>query len=258
MKVAAVQFAPVLGQKDENLRRLVALVIQAAQNDAQLIVLPELATTGYSFMGKESAELYAESLLSYPNDEQPPTTSAQVMYALASKFRVHIAWGLIEKDLGTGALYNTQVLMTPDGSYSSYRKVNRWGNDFLWARPGRSNPPILKCFFDEGGERVSKRVGLLICRDVRDKVDDSWKSFYEKGDADIVCLSANWGDGGFPAVSWMDFVESNHVTLIVSNRHGQETSNDFGEGGSCIITLPDNVMCDGLVWNQDCIIYADV
>jgi hypothetical protein len=40
--------------------------------------------------------------------------------------------------------------------------------------------------------------------------------------ADVVCLSANWGDGGFPAVSWMDFVEENSTCLIVSNRYGQE------------------------------------
>lgn len=254
MKVAAVQFSPTMGDKPANLRRLAAIVLEAVRNDAQLIVLPELAATGYSFMGPTSAGLLAETITEFKPPGSDPTTSMDVVYTLASRYNVHIVWGLIEKDPGTGALYNTQVLMAPDGTYESYRKVNRWGNDFLWARPGRGNPPVMKCNFDG----VTKKVGLLICRDVRDKKDAHWDSFYEKGDADIVCLSANWGDGGFPAVAWMDFVEENNVTLVVSNRYGKEIPNDFGEGGACVIQVPDKVFCDGLVWNQDSIVYADV
>lgn len=254
MKVAAVQFAPKFGDQQGNLRRLAAMVIQAAESNAQLIVLPELATTGYSFLNAAEAEPFAEVLSEFKPGQPAGSASMDVMHALAKRFNVHLAWGLVEKDYGTGQLYNTQVLMAPDGSFESYRKVNRWGNDFLWARPGRGNPPVMTCEFD--GE--TKRVGLLICRDVRDKKDDNWKSFYEKGDADIVCLSANWGDGGFPATTWMEFVEDNNVTLVVSNRYGQETANDFGEGGICVIKPPDKVSCEGLVWSQDCIVYADV
>lgn len=257
MKVAAVQFCPVFKAKSENLRRLAALVIEAAQNEAQLIVLPELAATGYSFMSATEAEPFAE-VLSDPIDGDDPRQSTHVFSALAKKFRVHIAWGLVEKSPGTGKLYNSQVLVTPDGQYISMAKVNPWGNDFLWAAEGRANPPILKCIFDEGEGYEVKKVGLLICRDVRDKKNDDWKSFYEKGDADIVAFSANWGDGGFPAVTWMEFAKDNHTILVVSNRYGKEIPNDFGEGGVCIIRPDGRVHCDGLVWNQDCIVYADV
>jgi predicted amidohydrolase len=261
-KVAAVQFTPVFGQKQENLRRLAALVIQAAGNGAHLVVLPELATVGYSFMSPAEVKPLAEQLLPLPNDEQPPDTSVQIMYRLASQLNVHIAWGLIEQDVGTGHFFNTQMLLCPDGSFESYRKVNLWGNDILWAHEGRGNPPVLTC--DLGG--ATTKVGLLICRDVRDKKDDDWKSFYQKGDADIVAYSANWGDGGFPANAWMDFVKENLATLIVANRYGEEglKPNKFGGGGTCIIKMeknddhPNGVYCDGLVWNQDCIVYADV
>jgi len=252
-----------------NLRRAAALVVQAAEAGAQLIVLPELVTSGYGFMNKAEAEPYAEVIAAFdpakvrrfaadPQAELPPgpapTPSMDIMFGIAMKHHAHVAWGLAEKDTGTGELYNSQVLMCPDGRYESMRKINRWGNDFLWSRPGRANPPIMTCSL--GGE--TKKVGLLICRDIRDKFDDKWDSFYEKGDADIVCFSANWGDGGFPATSWMDFVKSNNVTLIVANRYGYEIPNDFGEGGSCIIEPPDTVTCEGLIWKQDCIIYAEV
>jgi N-carbamoylputrescine amidase len=264
-KVAAIQFAPTWGGPDAkiaSLGRLVELITQAANNGAQLIVAPEMACVGYSFMSPAEAEPMAELLLPQPNDDQMPSTSVQTLHGLANKLGVHIVWGLIEKDGGTGNLFNTQVLACPDWTFESYRKVNLWGNDILWAHEGRGNPPILQCHFPDG----PKKVGLLICRDVRDKKDDHWDSFYQKGDADIVCFSANWGDGGFPANAWMDFVKENNATLIVSNRYGEEgpKPNKFDGGGTCIITPkgnkehPNGVYCDGLVWHQDCIIYADV
>ena len=247
MKVSVVQMCPTFKDKMGNLRKMVTLTKQAAEGGTKLLIFPELVTTGYSYMTPEEAREQAEFI-------HPDVHTTQAMRALAEAFDVHIVWGMIEKDGGTDDLYNSQVLVSPDGTWVSMRKVNRWGNDFLWAKPGISNPPITK--IDVGGEE--KKVGLLICRDVRDKKDSKWSSFYEKGDADIVCLSANWGDGGFPSTSWMEFVENNECVLCVSNRYGQEGPNDFGEGGSCIIEPPDKVHANGLVWSADCIVTAEI
>jgi len=244
---AAVQFAPIFKAKTDNLRRLASLVIDAAEHGAKLIVLPELAATGYSFMSPEEAEPFAEVI------QDGCDGSFEVMQALSRKYNVCIAWGLIEKDQGTGKLYNSQVLMCPD-AWESYRKVNLWGNDFLWASEGRGNPQILRVDF---GDQQFK-VGLLICRDIRDKKDGEWESFYDAGDADIVAMSANWGDGGFPSVGWIDFAKSNAVCLVVSNRYGREVPNNFGEGGVCVIHKDGAVVATGLKWNQDCIVYSEV
>jgi len=178
----------------------------------------------------------------------------RVMRKLAEGFGVHLVWGMVEEDPGTKLLHNTQVLLSPDGYFTSYRKINRWGNDFLWAAPGQTNPPVSRLKI--GGQEV--KVGLLVCRDIRDKKDDKWNDFYEKGDADIVCLSANWGNGGFPAVAWMDFVEDNGASLIISNRYGKETCNDFGEGGICLIGTDGLVQTEGLRWDRDCIVVGDL
>ena len=246
-RVAAIQFAPVMNAKEDNLRRLALLVKEAVQKGAQLVVMPELAATGYSYMNAAEARIDAE-----------PVTfdglTMKVMRKLAEGFGVHLVWGMIEEDPGSKLLYNTQVLLSPDGLFTSYQKINRWGNDFLWATAGISNPPVTRLML--GAEE--KKVGLLICRDVRDRKDDKWSDFYEKGDADIVCLSANWGDGGFPAVSWMDFVENNGSALIVANRYGRETANNFGEGGICVIHKDGTVECSGLVWERDCIVVSEI
>jgi predicted amidohydrolase len=261
-RVAAVQFAPIFGDKTANLRRMALLVAEAAGKGAELIVFPELATTGYSLMGMNDAVRFGEFIV--PDafvynvaDTTPPVDpcpTMRVMRALALKYKVHLVWGMVENQVGTENYYNSQVYLGPDLKMESYRKVNLWGNDYLWAQEGRGNPPIINAMFSTG----MKRLGLLICRDVRDKKDDNWKSFYEKGDADIVAFSANWGDGGFPAVAWMDFAKENNVSLVVSNRYGQETCNNFGEGGVCVVEPKGKVHCEGLKWNADCIVYAEI
>jgi len=253
MKVAAIQFCPVFKDKRNNLIRLAKLVIEAANNGAKLVVLPELASVGYSFMSEDEVRPFAESLrwLEDP-DALNPESDLYVYSTLARQLDICIVAGFVELDSGTSKLYNSQLYFEPSGYYDSYRKINFFGNDYLWASKGMSNPPVIKCQFE------GKRVGLLICRDVRDKKDDKWSSFYEPGDADIVALSAQWGDGGFPATTWMEFAEDNQVTLVVSNRHGYECPNDFGEGGVCIIEKTGKVHCEGLKWKEDCIVYAEV
>lgn len=248
MRVASIQFSPTMGQKETNLRRLSLLVKEAAQGGAKLIVMPELAATGYSYMNEAQARVDAEPI-SFDG------LTMKVMRKLAESFQVHLVWGMVAEDPGTGHLYNAQVLLSAEGNWVSYFKINKWGNDFLWAKNGSSNPPIMKL---DVGNGETLKVGLLICRDVRDKKDDEWNSFYEPGDADIVCLSANWGDGGFPATAWMEFAENNKTHLIVSNRYGKETANNFGEGGICVIQKDGFVHTEGLLWERDCVVVAEV
>jgi predicted amidohydrolase len=262
MRVAAVQMMPVLKDHLGNLRKASLLALQAAKKGAQLIVLPELLTSGYSLMSTAEALEFAEVLTEFnatelpqhisdapfPNSGPCACPSQVVFHAIAAEFNAYIAWGLVEKDAGTGQLYNSQVLMAPDGTWESYRKLNLFGNDFLWAKAGRANPPVARTPIG--------KIGLLVCRDVRDK-SDKLDSFYEKGDADVVAFSANWGKGGFPAVHWMDFAKDNKVTLVVANRYGIEAHNDFGLGGSCIVFADGRVSIDGLQWGADCIVMGD-
>ena len=256
MKVAAVQFAPVFKEVAHNLHMAMQLVQQAVKAGAKLIVLPELCTTGYSFMSKAEAEPYAEILQEGRTDimvlVEPPKPNSPVSFTilrgLAKSLNVAIAWGVVEKDSGSGDLYNAQVLALPDGRFTSYRKINQWGQDFIWAKSGTGSPPIV--------EYLGQKVGLLICRDVRDKAA-AWEEFYEPGDADIVAFSTNWGDGGFPSVNWVTFAKSNKTWLVVANRYGKEANNNFGEGGPCVICPKGEVHCEGLVWSQPCIVYGE-
>lgn len=253
MLVGTVQFCPKFKNKSANIMRMVKLVIEAATHGAKLIVLPELCSTGYSFMSDAEARPLAECVSGLDEvDSIVPDMALFVFRKLSKDLDVSIVFGFIEIDSGTSKLYNSQIYMEPSGYYERYAKINPFANDHLWASKGISNPPVIKSQFED------KRIGLLICRDVRDKKNDDWSNFYSPGDADVVTLSANWGKGGFPSNTWVEFAEENKVTLVVSNRYGVEGPNDFGDGGVCIIEKTGKVHCDGLIWGQDCIVYAEV
>jgi predicted amidohydrolase len=240
MRVAAAQFCPLLKNYEANLSWMMRLTVRAAKEGAQLVVLPELATCGYSFLYDEEARPFAESA------EEGRTV--RTMTSLCSNFDVHVAYGFMELD-AEGKLYNCQALVGPQGLLASCRKLNQWGNDWLWATAGTASPPVVRV--------GDKRVGLLICRDVRDK-SDSLSDLYEPGDADVVAFSSNFGDGAFPSGSWMKFAKKNRVHFIVSNRYGKEENNDFGEGGICIISPDGRVQCRGLEWSKPCIVHGEV
>lgn len=251
MKVAVIQMAPTFKDREANLAALVSLIITAAEAGAELITAPELILTGYGFMSYAEALPFAEHLAEPYNPSYPPI-SMMAMGEIAKRYNIAIAWGVMELDPGSGALYNSQVFLHPNG-FTKYRKINRFGQDWIWSRGGTESPPIVSY--------RGKKVGMLICRDVRDRgpVGSELTDFYEPGDADIVCFSANFGASAFPAVSWMDFAMENKVWLLVSNRYGKEApNNDFGSGGVCVISPTGKVHCKGLQFNKDCIVYADI
>jgi len=240
MKVAAAQFSPKYGEIHDNTFAAIELINRAASEGARLIVLPELALTGYSIMSKAAAQDLEERQRQYLKTIQVVGETQNIAVVIG-----HISneeWGL----------YNAQTFFDPEGGFSvTYYKQNLWGQDWLWAKPGRANPPIVNY---EG-----RAIGLLICADVRDAHPDPWKGeLYEKGDAEIVAYSANWGKGAFPATKWMWFVKDNDAALIVGNRYGKEANNDFGYGGVCVIEKDQTTHIEGLLWGEDCLVFADI
>jgi predicted amidohydrolase len=125
----------------ENLDRIAALVMEAVGREAaDVLVLPELAVSGPYVAGSE----------------QPiPGPATDRLIALASKHRLHIVAGLAERD--GGDVYNTAVLVGPEGLVGRYRKIHLGTAEAAWARPGESWQ-----WFDI----PAGRIGLLIGNDL--------------------------------------------------------------------------------------------
>ena len=59
---AAVQFEPTMGDTEGNVSRLLELTADAATRGADLVVLPEMATTGYCWSSREEIAPFVETI----------------------------------------------------------------------------------------------------------------------------------------------------------------------------------------------------
>lgn len=115
-KIACVQMQSALGDKDANLKKMIAKIDEVMKDDdVQLIIFPELALTGY-----ECSDFYEDVSESYPNGP-----SINIMAEQAKKYKVHVIFGFVEKAKKEGkeVLYNTAVLIDNNGvPLGCYRK----------------------------------------------------------------------------------------------------------------------------------------
>lgn len=114
VKVGVCQYSPLLGKKDENLRLSLEWIDKAGQAGADLIVLPELVTTGYA-AGERMLEL-AESI---------PGPVTEAWGERARTYGAYIIAGLCRRDPNiAGVIYNSAVLVGPRGEVEGvYSKV---------------------------------------------------------------------------------------------------------------------------------------
>ena len=64
VRVACIQMEPVVGEKDRNIQKSLSMIAKAADEGANLLVLPELCNSGYVFRSREEASELAEAVLS--------------------------------------------------------------------------------------------------------------------------------------------------------------------------------------------------
>ena len=143
MKLGLYQFSPEFGAVERNVERIARAVRGA---EAELWVLPELATTGYLFADRAECGTLAESL-------PGPTTEA--LAAVCRERGTRLVVGLAERS--GERLYNAAAYLGPEGVLGTYRKVHLFDRE--------------QSCFDPGPEpfRVHPlgefRLGMMICFD---------------------------------------------------------------------------------------------
>lgn len=212
--VACCQIAPEVGQKRTNLERTETFIRKAVKVGADIIVLPELCSSGYVFQSR------AEALeLSEPFDRGETTT---LWCELASELGVHIVGGFAERD--GDILYNSSALVGPDGRVGLFRKVHLWANENLFFAPGNLGFPV---FATPHG-----MIAMAICYD--GWFPETYRSCALNG-AELVCVPTNWvpipgQDEKREAMSnilTMAAAHSNSVFIAAADRVGTERDQPF-------------------------------
>ena len=184
LRVAGAQTGPIqrADGRAATLRRLIALLEDAAARGARLVVFPELAlTTFFPRWPMEEPELLAHFERAMPNpDVQPLFDRAR---ALGVGF--YLGYAELTED---GRRFNTAVTVGPDGAIlGKYRKVHLPGS--VEIKPGQRHQQLEKRYFEYGdlgfpafrgpaawGAPV---VGMLVCNDRR--WPEAWRCYGLQG-----------------------------------------------------------------------------
>lgn len=199
MKIGFLQFAPVLGDVQATMDSIDRLVGRAA--GADLLVLPELCNSGYNFRSAEEAWETAEEI--------HDGVFVQYLVSLCQKHGFHIVSGLNERE--GDRLYNSAVLIGPQGYEGKYRKLHLFLNEKDHFRPGDVGLPV----FDIG----ECKVGMLVCFDWQ--FPEAWRILALKG-ADIICHPANLVLPGLAQRAVPIHALTNRIFVVTANRIGTE------------------------------------
>ncbi len=214
LKIAYIQSAPLLNQVKANILQLAKLFEQVKAAD--LVVLPELANSGYNFGSRQEALLSAEEAgkgVFHDFLSEKAATNNQIVIS-----------GLNEKE--GSDLYNSAVIYDHQGSlHGTYRKLHLFNNEKQIFKPGNSGLPL---FCVEG-----IKIGLQICFDWA--FPEGWRLLALKGaqiiahPSNLVLPYAQTAVGGY-ALTGKTFV-------ITANRVG--TDKDLSFTGCSVIAGPD-------------------
>jgi predicted amidohydrolase len=247
IKIALSQFAPRLGDVDCNRNMMLDAIAQAQAQNADLIVLPELALTGY----------YLKDLVPNVAARAQPDDPL-IAPLLAASRHIDVAFGFVEQD-ARYRYYIAAAYVSDQRIVHVHRKVYlptyRLFDDARFFAPGNS----FRAFDTRLG-----RMGILIC-------EDAWHIsspyvLWQDGADILLDLSASPGYG----VSIRDevanaetvknfirtYAEMLTTFVVYSNRSGNEDGIAFW-GGSCVIG-PDGRTVASAPQFEDALIFADI
>jgi predicted amidohydrolase len=221
MKVGYVQMSPVLHNVEMNLEKIARMISTAK---ADLLVLPELCTTGYLFENRDELASYAESI--------PGGPSAIRLSELARENACTLVAGMAEAH--DGQIFNSSVLIARTGAICGcYRKIHLFWDEKDLFDPGEEDPPV---FTVDG-----TRLGLMVCFDWI--FPEVTRSLALDG-AEIVSHSANLVLP-YAHHAMVTRALENRVFVILSNRVGHEQHKGRTlrfNGGSRIIDPTGSVL----------------
>ena len=201
LKLAVVQFSPEFNRKRNNLDRIERLTEGL---DADIIVLPELCTTGYFFLSREETAKAAE-----PADG--PT--ARFFQEMAQRHNAIVVAGFAECD--GDKLFNAALIARPEALPRVYRKIHLFYKEKFCFDPGDRE------FFVVEDETRDLRLGAMICYDFR--FPEAARILTLLG-ADVIVCPSNLVTDAWHMVMAARAVE-NKVYVAVANRAGREKRN---------------------------------
>jgi 5-aminopentanamidase len=237
MLIAGIQTDVVFRDIEANLVTMESYVRSEVAKGTHLTVFPECFTTGYCFDSLEDAFLMADTV-------PGPTTDR--ITKLCKELDTYVVCGMLEK-VDT-QLFNTAVLVGPEGLIGSYRKIH-----LPYLGVDRFTTPGDRPF--EVFEACGVRIGMLICYD--GGFPEAARVLALRG-ADVILLPTNWPPGGdyMAQFSINSRAMENGVYFVAVNRIGLE--NGFRFIGKSRICSPVGATMTSIDNDKQGIIRAEI
>jgi predicted amidohydrolase len=186
----------------------------ASQQRVDLIVFPELITSGYE-LGVRFTELA----------QRVPGPTINLVAQRANEYGIFIAFGMATKERVESVLYNSAILIGPEGDLIDvYNKIHLRGEERMAFREGFRLPIA---------ETEIGNIGLMIGYDLA--FPEVARSLALDGAELILCL-ANWEASNID--EWKTYTRArayeNSVFIAGSNRVGEDVTLNFG-GESMVV-----------------------
>ena len=272
LRVAGAQMAGT--QKSDSRRhtldRLIALLEQAAAENASLVVFPELAFTTFFprwfFPNTQELDTYFERAM--------PNANVQPLFDRARDLNLGLNIGYAELT-PEGKRFNTSIITNPDGSLlGKYRKIHLPGS--VEPREGARFQQLEKRYFEYGdlgfptfrAPRYANGIlGMLICNDRR--WPEAWRVLALRG-AELVVIGynsaaydPNGGDTETPAsrtehsqLAARANAYMNATWAITVAKAGDEDGSGL-IGGSCIVDPNGTIVAETKTLGDE-LITADI
>lgn len=218
--VAVCQLAPRIGETAYNLDRALQAVHAAADHGAQLVVLPELVTSGYVFTDAEEARRLAQRL-------DGPDLGRLATIARDRDLIVVAGFPELADD---GTLYNSATLIDSGEMRVVYRKAHLWDREKEIFTPGDAPPPVVPT-------RLG-RIGVVICYDLE---FPEWMRYVAMRGAEVLCAPTNWpaeprpaGERPIEMVRAQASASVNRMFLAIADRTGDERGVSWVAGSAII------------------------
>jgi predicted amidohydrolase len=207
--VAIVQMKPVLGELEENLIKMKDMIGKvASQQKVDLIVFPELVTSGNE-LGVRFTEIA----------QRVPGPTVNLMATRANEYGVYIAFGMVTKEKVESVLYNSAILIGPDGDLLEvYNKVHLRGEERMAFREGYKIPTV---------DTEIGTIGMMLGYDLA--YPEVARSLALDG-CDLMLVMANWEAAHID--EWKTYARArayeNAVFVVAANRVGEDVTLTFG------------------------------
>ncbi|HWG25264.1 nitrilase-related carbon-nitrogen hydrolase [Actinospica sp.] len=214
-RIVCRQLAPTLADLPGNHRQILRVIAEETSSGADILILPELITSGYVFKSADEVDACAIT----------PADPLAAEWAAAIEGESIVVLGYAERG-DDGRFYNGAMLLNANGVLATYRKAHLWDEEKLFFTAGSEPPPVVATRFGW--------IAVMVCYDF--EFPEFPRRVALEG-ADLIAVPTNWPlvyrpDGERPP-EWhlaQAAARVNRVVIACCDRTGTERGQEWTEG----------------------------